>query len=341
MRMGETIPRGIWHGVGVSAHYEDDEVVIHVDYSWSNGARIGVAGWVLPRAGRLVRAAVGEGDLVADVTAWEARPDVSDLYGRPEDARCGFAIEVPAAGTRELVFEVESDHGTARRTVRVDHAVPETPLHDTSTPLYDAFVAEVNDRRLDVLEIGSRVVSPGSSTKRGLFPGAASYTGFDYYPDDNTDVVGDAHRLSRHLEGRTFGAVFSLSVLEHLAMPWVVAAEINRVLAPGGLTFHHTPQAWPLHDQPWDFWRFSTDALQVLFSPALGFDVLGVGYNGPLRMHFDDPDPGQERFSLHIAYGGAAILARKTTDVDRTRFAWDVALDELLGPESHYPAPAS
>src|ERR1043165_6505721 len=74
--------------------------------------------------------------------------------------------------------------------------------------------------------------------------------------------VGDAHELSKFF-GTEFDAVFSLAVFEHFAMPWVVAAEINKVLKIGGLTFHSTHFAFPLHERPWDFWRYTGQSLWI------------------------------------------------------------------------------
>jgi hypothetical protein len=51
-----------------------------------------------------------------------------------------------------------------------------------------------NKPGLRVLEIGSREVT-GASHARQAFANA-EYVGFDYYPGDNVNVVGDAHKLS-------------------------------------------------------------------------------------------------------------------------------------------------
>ena len=48
-----------------------------------------------------------------------------------------------------------------------------------------------------ILEIGSREVT-GKSMAKELFSDAR-YVGFDYYPGNNVDIVGDAHRLSEYL----------------------------------------------------------------------------------------------------------------------------------------------
>jgi hypothetical protein len=180
------------------------------------------------------------------------------------------------------------------------------------------------------------VVSPGSSSKRALFPGARSYTGFDYYPDANTDVVGDAHKLAQYFGKQRFDAIFSLSVFEHLAMPWVVAMEINKLLEVGGLTYHASHFAWPLHEVPWDFWRFSDEGMKVLFSPALGFEVVQAGLFSPMRLHLDQMVPEQEMMPFHPAFGSVAILARKVAELDWERFKWETNVREVAG-DSHYP----
>ena len=117
------------------------------------------------------------------------------------------------------------------------------PFSDGSNIFLD-FIEKVNSKASRVLEIGSRMVSPGAGagSKRMLFPKASNYVGFDYYKDSNTDVIGDCHELSRYFKGQKFDAIFSVALLEHLAMPWVVAMEIAKVLEIDGDTFHCAPQ---------------------------------------------------------------------------------------------------
>lgn len=83
----------------------------------------------------------------------------------------------------------------------------------------------------NVLEVGSRIVT--GSCYRDLFK-KANYVGFDYYPGENVDVVGDAHRLSAYFEQK-FDLIFSSAVFEHLAMPWKAAIEMIKLLNVGGV----------------------------------------------------------------------------------------------------------
>jgi hypothetical protein len=42
-------------------------------------------------------------------------------------------------------------------------------------------------------------------------------------------------------------------------MPWKAVIEIIKVMSPGGLIFTQPHQTWPIHETPWDYWRFSRD----------------------------------------------------------------------------------
>lgn len=74
------------------------------------------------------------------------------------------------------------------------------------------------------------------------------------------DIVGDAHELSLLFPNEHFDVGMSKAVFEHLAMPWKVVLEVNKILRPNGLLFINTLHTFPLHEKPWDFWRFSEEA---------------------------------------------------------------------------------
>ena len=57
-------------------------------------------------------------------------------------------------------------------------------------------------------------------------------------------------------------------------MPWKVALEINKILRVGGKVYTHSHQAWPLHDIPFDYFRFSDQAWHGLFNAHTGFCII-------------------------------------------------------------------
>ena len=145
----------------------------------------------------------------------------------------------------------------------------------------------------------------------------------DIHPGAGIHVVGDAHQLSRFFRHGSFAAVASGSVLEHLTAPWLFAAEVNRVLMMGGMTFQTAPFAWPEHSMPNDFWRFTPSGLAQLFGPLLGFEVLNTGSTGNASIVPSlDWRHGHLRMPTIVAPGTSWILARKVRDIEPGAVAW-------------------
>ena len=58
-----------------------------------------------------------------------------------------------------------------------------------------------------------------------------------------------------------------------------------KALKPGGLVFVQTHQTFPIHAVPFDYFRFSTDALRSLFSRSMGMKVHAAGYSSPAAIY--------------------------------------------------------
>lgn len=197
-------------------------------------------------------------------------------------------------------------------------------------------VVEAGDKPgFRILEIGSREVAGGPPMRGRLRH--ADYVGFDYHPGPNVDVVGDAHRLSE-LVGGKFDVVYSTAVFEHLAMPWVVAEEIAKVLKPDGLVFIETHFSFSSHERPWHFFQFSDMGLKALFSPALGFECVEAAMQNPIVGRFSAFADAYLRFQpVRALYCHSNIVARKLRDVPD--FSWREAGVKGVAGEAEYPAP--
>jgi hypothetical protein len=315
---------------------EDDNLIVGIDRSWSNDFSMGITGFIIGKNGSIDEVVIFIGGAKTKITAWHPRLDLAEVYPSCKGLdRCGFSVHLPRIAEHHICFNVRTSEKAYEKIVDITGNKPAVPAGFPSDGGFSDFISMVNDNHLKILEIGSRVV--GNSTRRTLFSGASSYTGFDYYPDSNTDVVGDAHKLSSYFSMERFDAIFSDSVFEHLAMPWLVVMEINKLLEIGGVTFHSTPFSWPLHERPWDFWRISDAGLRVLFSKPFGFEVLKLGLNAPLHMYFDDLIPGQEQFPFAVSFGNVSVLAKKVDEINSEKIKWDVALEDVLDHNCFYP----
>ena len=90
-------------------------------------------------------------------------------------------------------------------------------------------------------------------------------------------VFADAAQLP--FPDKSFQAVFCLEVLEHVARPTTVMAEISRVLAPGGKAWVSMPFLYPVHDAPFDFQRYTPFGLQREVQAA-GLEIISLRKSG-------------------------------------------------------------
>lgn len=130
-----------------------------------------------------------------------------------------------------------------------------------------------------VLEVGTRQAEAGVSTHhQHMFPLVRrdGYVMADVRAGADVDRVADLHHLPQDWSGY-FDALVAIAVFEHLERPWIAAREVARVLKPGGRCYVATHQTFPLHAHPSDFFRFSREALALLFADA-GLEVLDVAY---------------------------------------------------------------
>jgi SAM-dependent methyltransferase len=202
---------------------------------------------------------------------------------------------------------------------------PDDPYH----AVFADFIARANERSgYRVLELGAR----GSQVDPRL-RGFSEYVGFDIHPGPNVDVVGDVHSLSQLVSGQ-FDAVYSISTFEHLAMPWKAVLEINAVLAEGGLLFAATHQSWPPHELPWDFWRYSPAAFQVLLNRHTGFEILRAESGLPAIIVPIVRDVGTRDVHRSPASLGVSVLARKLS-APRSDLRWDLTAADVVASE--YP----
>ncbi len=258
-------------------------------------------------------------------------PDVDAAYG-PGASQVRFAewLDLPTgvAGTN---FELHCTLADGRVFFGPD-GLSNAAWGDPYYQSWENFVAQLGAYPSGaVLELGSRARS--AITRRHRVPAHLEYVGLDILAGPNVDVVGDAHELARVLAGRRFVAAFSTSVFEHLAMPWKAVIELNRVLETGALVYTATHQTFPLHEEPWDFWRFSQHSWRALFNPHTGFEVLEAVVGEPARIHSRRTSDVTRDMHHSPAWLGSACIARKVSD---TTLSWPVPIEAAA--QAMYPS---
>lgn len=222
------------------------------------------------------------------------------------------------------------------RFIHADVPQPKVIMHGN---LYKCLTELISQTGMRVLEIGSREVT-GESIARKVFSDVGStYVGFDFYPGDNVDVVGDAHKLSSYFkEDEKFDIIYSTACFEHFAMPWVVAQEINKLLKVGGYIAIETHFSFSSHERPWHFFHFSDLALKVLFSPAMGFSCIDSGMSNPIVGKFSSLANDYLRGkSITGLYCHSEFLGKKVKDVEN--FDWNNIQLEDVVEHTKYPEP--
>lgn len=244
----------------------------------------------------------------------------------------GFSIQI-------LSPQVVIDESTKLRFHTATGQSIEASLHKLAadrisrypTPLLaKEFHLEVDaERGRRVLDVGGRDRS--KYDRSALFTNAEC-TVFDVLPGSNVDVVGDAHELSKHFPAEYFDAVISESVFEHLLMPWQVVCEINKVLKTGGIGLVSTHQTLGLHDAPWDFWRFSSDAWEALFNQHTGFEILASAMDFEQYVLPFVYRPNKEHAEKSAGYEGSSVMFRK---VGPTKMEWPLVVKDII--DTTYP----
>jgi ubiquinone/menaquinone biosynthesis C-methylase UbiE/uncharacterized protein YbaR (Trm112 family) len=120
----------------------------------------------------------------------------------------------------------------------------------------------VNRPAPTILVVGCGTDGIGVQALRDI-PGA-TLCEFDVYLTDSRMLVADL--LSLPFESGSFDCVVAQGVLEHVIDPQRAAAEMHRVLKPGGLVFSTTPFVLGVHLPIADYTRFSRLGLIRLFN---------------------------------------------------------------------------
>ncbi|EMI15305.1 type 11 methyltransferase [Rhodopirellula maiorica SM1] len=258
-------------------------------------------------------------ELLDKIACPDCKSPLSQDAGSLRCSGCNVGFPVIADGRLPILHSADSEFakidvawsmpkstGKKRKSYRQKRLLPQTDVTNYSKPDRQYFLNQVQ---------GEWILNVGSGEPNDTL--AQNWANLDIFPHENCDVVGDAHWLP--FRDGSFGAVTSDSVLEHVRRPFDMAAEMVRVLKPGGLLWCSVPFAHPIHADPDDYFRYSPEGLKMLFHEC---DVIRVGpTRGPISAiaHF------AERAAEAMLPGKAGFAARWLT-------AWAIQPFKYLDP---------
>ena len=321
------------------------EAFFAADVFWRDARGVFVEGWAHLGSTPVTGISVSHGAVTVDAQT-KQRPDIRQMHPEvPENSSPVFRAYIP--GGRGEYLDITMTTPTGNMIVRWQMPLEPLPrVHGTSSETFpsmsesgvaaslfsersaiefhDAIRSAVADA-VDgpVLAIGIRTDNIEQlEATRAIF-GDREVVSLDIHPGNGVDIVADIHDLRSTFTDGHFAVVYSENVLEHLAMPWVGALEMLRVLKLGGVVAHSVPWIWPSHSQPNDFFRISADGLEQLFSPMIGCHTIAKGEGQPARVI---PEP-QWRSDIFVDMPSLVspskswIVSQKFSD-DASRATW-------------------
>jgi len=117
-----------------------------------------------------------------------------------------------------------------------------------------------------IYEFGSLQVTgqKGFADIREYFKGR-EFIGSDIQAGPGVDAVLDLHDIN--LPAGSVGTAFILDTLEHVEYPRKAIAEVHRVLSDNGILVISSVMKFPIHNYPFDYWRYSPEAFRSLLKP--------------------------------------------------------------------------
>jgi SAM-dependent methyltransferase len=188
-------------------------------------------------------------------------------------------------------------------------------------------IEDIKSRKIEtpsILELGVKRSNPTRSTHHKEYFATidtSKYVLSDFDKGLDVEVTADIHKLDEVFKEEQFDYIISYSVHEHLKYPDLAALKMLKCLKVGGVILIQTHQTYPLHGYPFDFYRFSREALEAEFNPLMGCEVITSYYNDLAVII-----PHKEVLGWNDVaetYLGVGILVRKTSKTPKT-FKYDI-----------------
>ncbi|MGD9540691.1 class I SAM-dependent methyltransferase [Methylocystis sp.] len=167
------------------------------------------------------------------------------------------------AAVRPLLLDPDTPLSNSGKFIFADGAAPGADAGDDDMPISENGYDDETVGLIEGLADGL-ILDVGAGYRPVYYSNVVNFEMMDYA---TTDVVGAAHRLP--FKDGAFDGVISIAVLEHVKDPFRCAAEIARVLKPGGWLKCCVPFLQPLHGYPHHYFNMTHEGLRTLFEGRL------------------------------------------------------------------------
>jgi SAM-dependent methyltransferase len=112
-----------------------------------------------------------------------------------------------------------------------------------------------------------------------ILPKITEYIGCDIVQssENAVDILCPANNIP--LPDASFDTVISTQTIEHVEDHFGLVSEANRMLKKDGYFILSGPMYWPLHEEPYDFFRFTKHGFKYILEKA-GFNIIFIKANG-------------------------------------------------------------
>ena len=169
-------------------------------------------------------------------------------------------------------------------------------------------------RPLCIVELGTRKWgTPSTHHKNDFYVNGidiSNYIMTDYLEGEDVDKIVDLHKFTEVFKPESVDVVFSGSTFEHIKYPWLAAHELMLSLKTGGYIHICTHQSFPLHGYPYDYYRFSRNALESLFPTEMNMKNINSWYDFLVDIVPDDISVFRNKLSE--SYLNVNLITTKT-----------------------------
>ena len=120
-------------------------------------------------------------------------------------------------------------------------------------------------------------VGAGHYNRYGKLFNVSQMIRMDVAHTDTVDLVGSVDKIP--LESDSVDSIVCTQVFEHIQYPDKGAQEMARVLKKGGYALVTVPQMNELHEEPHDYFRYTSFGLKRIFEDA-GFNIVEMDQRG-------------------------------------------------------------